>query len=172
MSTVVIYNSKTGFTKRYADLIQEATGADCFSLADAKKKDLTTYDNIIFGSWSCAGGMQKLNWFKEQLPKLEGKNLLVYLVGASPIYNPDVAEGMKNIFADSCWDVVKRFYCPGGLNYEKMSGPSKFMMKAFAKSIQSKKDKTDKDEIMANMLISSYDISDPKYLVPLLEALV
>ena len=29
MKTVVIYNSQTGFTKRYAQWIAEAAGADC-----------------------------------------------------------------------------------------------------------------------------------------------
>ena len=29
MKTIVIYNSQTGFTKRYAEWIAEAAGADC-----------------------------------------------------------------------------------------------------------------------------------------------
>ena len=47
MKTIVIYTSQTGFTKRYAEWIAEATGADCFELSAAKKKDLTTYDCIL-----------------------------------------------------------------------------------------------------------------------------
>lgn len=35
MKTVVIYNSQTGFTKRYAAWIAEAAGADCLELSDA-----------------------------------------------------------------------------------------------------------------------------------------
>ena len=38
MKTAVIYNSQTGFTKRYAEWIAEATDADCFELSEAKKK--------------------------------------------------------------------------------------------------------------------------------------
>ena len=40
MKTIVIYTSQTGFTKRYAEWIAEAMGADCFELSVAKKKDL------------------------------------------------------------------------------------------------------------------------------------
>ena len=43
MKTIVIYNSKTGFTKRYAQWIAEAAGADCFELSEAKKKSMATY---------------------------------------------------------------------------------------------------------------------------------
>lgn len=37
MKTVVIYNSQTGFTKRYAEWIAAAAGADCMPLTEAKK---------------------------------------------------------------------------------------------------------------------------------------
>ena len=49
MKTVVIYNSQTGFTKRYAEWIAEETGADCFELNEAKKKSMDEYDAIVFG---------------------------------------------------------------------------------------------------------------------------
>ena len=39
MKAAVIYYSQTGFTKRYAQWIAEAAGADCFGLKDAKKQD-------------------------------------------------------------------------------------------------------------------------------------
>ena len=54
MKTIVIYNSQTGFTKRYAQWIAEAAGADCLALPDAKKKDLTAYEAIIYGGWASA----------------------------------------------------------------------------------------------------------------------
>ena len=41
MKTVVIYNSQTGFTKRYANWIAEESNADCFELNEAKKKNIT-----------------------------------------------------------------------------------------------------------------------------------
>lgn len=40
MKTAVIYNSQTGFTKKYAEWISEATGADCFEIGTAKNKIL------------------------------------------------------------------------------------------------------------------------------------
>lgn len=64
MNAIVIYNSQTGFTKRYAEWIAEATGADCLELSAAKKKNLTTYEAIIFGGWACMGSISKLSWFK------------------------------------------------------------------------------------------------------------
>ena len=70
MKTIVIYTSQTGFTKRYAEWIAEAMGADCFELSVAKKKDLASYEAIIFGGWACAGSISKISWFKQNMDKL------------------------------------------------------------------------------------------------------
>ena len=57
------------------------------------------------------------------------------------------------------------------MSYEKMSLPSKLMMKMFAKSLSAKKGKTEAEEKMAAMISSSYDISDRKYIAPILACL-
>lgn len=65
MKTIVIYNSQTGFTKRYAEWISEEAGAELLALSDAKNKDFSEYETIIFGSWACAGGINKIGWLKK-----------------------------------------------------------------------------------------------------------
>lgn len=45
------------------------------------------------------------------------------------------------------------------------------MMKMFVKTLKSKKDKTEAEEIMVKMISSSYDISDKKYIEPILQYL-
>lgn len=69
MKTAVIYNSKTGFTKRYAEWIAEAAGGECMELSVAKKKDLTPYEAIVFGGWACAGSISKIGWFKSNIDR-------------------------------------------------------------------------------------------------------
>ena len=70
MKTIVIYTSQTGFTKRYAEWIREASGAECVDFKQAKKIKLSDYDAIIFGGWFMAGGIKNLAWFKNQIPEL------------------------------------------------------------------------------------------------------
>lgn len=171
MKTIVIYNSQTGFTKRYAEWIAEAAGADCLELSVAKKKDLAAYEAIIFGSWACAGGISKINWFKGNIDKWEGKKLIAFCVGASPIDSPQIESVLKKNFNESEQKKVKTFYCPGGFNYEKMSASSKLMMKMFIKMLKAKKDKTKEEQAMIKMISSSYDISDKKYIEPILQCL-
>ena len=171
MKTILIYNSQTGFTKRYAEWIAEATGADCLELSAAKKKDLTTYEAIIFGGWACAGRINKISWFKGNIDKWTDKKLIAFCVGASPIDNPEIEVALRQNFNEPELKKVKTFYCPGGFNYEKMSAPSKLMMKMFLKTLKAKKEKTTEEQIMIKMVSSSYDISDKKYIEPILQYL-
>lgn len=171
MKTVVIYNSQTGFTKRYAEWIAEAAGADCFELSVAKRKNLDTYGAVIFGGWVCAGSISKLNWFKDNLDKWTDKKLIVFCVGGSPIDNPGIEQFLKKNLKEYGLRKVDVFYCPGGFNYEKMSVTSKLMMKMFVKMLKAKKDKTEEEQEMVKMISASYDISDKKYIEPILECL-
>lgn len=171
MKTIVIYNSQTGFTKRYAQWIAEEINADCVELSIAKKTDLDSYDAIVFGGWAVAGSISKLKWFKNNISKWSNKKLIAFCVGASPIENPEIEEALpKNFTADEL-EVVRWFYLPGGLDYEKMSLKSRAMMKMFVKMLKAKKNKTQDDLNQIRMVSSSYDISDIKYIEPIIDYL-
>lgn len=170
MKTIVIYNSQTGFTKRYAKWIAEATGAECVELSEAKRKSMDAYEAVVFGGWACAGSISKLGWFKGNIDKWSDKKLIAFCVGASPIDNPEIVPTLKQNFEESELKKVNVFYCPGGVNYEKMS-VSSTLMKIFTKVLKAKKHKTEAEQEMIKMLSSSYDISDKKYIEPILKCL-
>lgn len=163
----VIYNSQTGFTKRYAEWIAEAVGGDCVELSAAKKRDFDGYDAIVFGGWEHAGSITKLAWFKGNIARWQGKKLAAFCVGASPAENPEIEPTLRKNFTDDEWARVRVFYCPGGFCYERMSAGSKLMMKMFLKVLKSNKNKTPSDDMMIKMISSSYDISDRKYIEPI-----
>ena len=136
-----------------------------------KKKNLSVYGAIVFGGWACAGSISKLSWFKNNIDKWTDKKLIAFCVGGSPLDNPEIEPALKKNFSESELNRVNVFYCPGGFNYEKMSAPSRLMMKIFIKSLKAKKDKTEEDEEMIKIISSSYDISDKKYIEPILKCL-
>lgn len=171
MKTIVIYHSQTGFTRRYAEWIAEAVGADCVPLGAAGRRDLAAYDAIVFGSWLCAGGVSKLAWFRRRLPGWQGKKLVAFCVGASPSESPGVQAALEKSFPQTERARVQVFYCPGGFCYEKMPAVSRAMMKLFLRSLRARKDKTPEDEAVIRMISSSYDISERKYIEPILECL-
>lgn len=171
MKTVVIYHSQTGFTKRYAQWIAEAAGADRLTLAEAKKEKLDGYDTIVYGGWACGGGISKLRWFLAHMEGWAGKKLIVFCVGGSPAESPDIEPALRKNFTQAQLQRVRVFYCPGGFSYEKMPLPSRLMMRLFRTALRGKKGKTEAEEQMLDMISSSYDISDRRYIEPIVNAI-
>lgn len=170
MKTVVIYTSQTGFTRRYAQWIAEEAGAECLELAEAKKMNLDSYDTIVYGGWACGGGISKLRWFLAHMEQWKGKRLIVFCVGASPADSPDIEPALQKNFTQAQLERVRVFYCPGGFNYEKMSALSRLAMRLFRAALGTRRNQTEADKQMLKMISDSYDISDRRYIGPIVSA--
>ena len=170
MKTLIIYTSQTGFTKRYAEWLAEKINGDLLDLKEAQKKNMNYfeyYDAICYGGWAMAGSLVKAKWFLEKAPNWTNKRLAMFCVGGSPNDNPDVEAFLQNALKEEQKKYIKVFYCQGGINYEKMKAPSRIAMKMFVSALKNKKDATEKEKVMAEMIASSYDISDVKYIEPI-----
>ena len=174
MKTLVIYTSQTGFTKKYAKWLAERMKADILDLKDAQKKSTGFFDGyqaIVYGGWAMAEKISKVKWYLGKAPSWKDKRLAVFCVGGSPCDNPQTEVMMKNILDDEQRKYIKAFYCQGGFNYEKMSAGSKFAMKMFINMLKKKKNPSEEDKAMVERISSSYDISDKKYIEPIVEYL-
>ncbi len=172
MKTLIVFTSQTGFTKKYAQWMTERLSADLFDLKDVQKKDnsfFDGYDAIVYAGWLMAGKVVKSNWFFDKAKGWKGKQLALVAVGGSPNDNPDVPEALKNLLTEEQSTYIKAFYCQGGFNYEKMNLPSRLAMKAFVSTL--KKSKDEKQRGMGDMIDHSYDISDIKYIEPVVDYL-
>lgn len=172
MKTLVIYTSQTGFTKRYAEWISEELDADIYELKDVKKKTndfFETYEAIIYAGWCMAGMVVKVKWFFERAAYWKNKKLSVVAVGASPNDNPEVDEFLNNLLTDEQRPFIKAFYCQGGINYDKMNFTSRTAMKMFANSLKNNKNSSEDDRKKGEMISKSYDISDKRFIDPVVD---
>ena len=168
MKTLIVYTSQTGFTKRYAEWLSERMNADLLDLKEARKKDdgfFEMYDAIVYGGWAMAGNLVKSKWFLDKAAAWKNKRLAVFCVGGSPNDNPDIEVALHNMLTDEQRNYIKAFYCQGGFNYEKMSAPSRMAMKMFVSALKKKPDEETRK--MAEMISKSYDVSDKKFIEPL-----
>ena len=174
MKTIIVYTSQTGFTQRYAKWLAEELEAEVLTLTEAKKKDdafFSCADAIVYGGWAMGGNIVHSEWFKERIPAWTGKKLALFCVGASPNDFPDVEKCLSGVLTEEEKKSARAFYCQGGLSYEKMKLASKLGMKAFAAMMRNKKDATDDEKVMGEMISHSYDIADKKYILPIVEYL-
>lgn len=170
MKNLVIYTSQTGFTKRYAEWLSARINADLLTIQDAKKKKTSyfdQYDAIVYGGWAMAGSVVNSKWFLQKAEEWKNKKLAVFCVGASPAETPDVAQNLKKLLTDEQRTYIKAFYCQGGLDYSKMNVASRMAMNLFASALSKAKNPSKQDKDMAEMISHSYDISDEKYIEPI-----
>ena len=168
MKAIVIYCSKTGFTKRYAQWIAQELGCDAVPVQ--KKMELSGYDAVIFGSWLMAGSVRKAAWFKKQMKAVPGKKI-VFATGSMP-GNADEAIAQifeKNFSADERQQ-LKLFCFQGGLNYEKMGTVERFMMRMLCRMLRNKKDASPEDDAMLKLIEKAFDGTDRSAVAPLVKA--
>lgn len=170
-NAIILYNSKTGFTQRYAELIGKDLGCPALPLGDAPS-DLSRYGAVVFGSRLHAGVFD--GWKKAQklLQSRGARKLVVFATGAMPNEAEDTIQKVweQNLTAQER-DAIPHFYLQAGLCYERMGGADRAMMKFAAWAMGRKKAKTPEDEAFQSAIRQSYDISDPKYIQPLVSCL-
>lgn len=171
MKTLIIYYSKTGFTRRYAQWLGEELSCDCIPFAKRKTADFSQYGAVVYGAGCHAGSIRKLGWFLKKLPSLSSKRLAVFFTGAMPPDETAVAQTVEKNFTPEQLKQIKVFYLWGGLNYEEMGPVDRALMAGFRKMLRAKADAAPEEKEMLKMIESSYDKADRKYLKPLLEYL-
>ena len=162
---IVIYSSKTGFTRKYAKWICEALDADILEYSDRDCVNYAHYDTIIFGGGIYAGKINNIKWFREKLPHLEGKKCVLFVTGAMPKKSPDVMTSIKKNFKPEEWGKFQTFYMQGGLDYDHMEEMDRALLTGFRYMLKIAK----KDERTANMIAKSFDLTSMKDIQPLVD---
>ena len=171
MKGIILYTSKYGATKRYADWIAEETGFDCVETKKAKIEDVRKYDIIILGGGIYASGIAGLSFLKKNIEQLQGKKVLVFCDGASPYeeeaFQQIVAHNMKDELED-----IPCFYCRGGWDMDAMGFVDRNLCKILRKAVAKKNPKD--YEIWEKALMEAgdekCDWTDKAYIAPILEA--
>ena len=168
MEFIVYYNSKTGFTKRYADWIADELKCNVLPFKNFSNKTISKDNIIIFGSRVHAGRIEYLNKIKTCFT--DKKNLIVFVTGATPEMEKTAIEKIweTNLTDDEIGE-IPHFYMQSGLNYEKMDFVDRTIMRIVAKLIDKKKNKNETEKGFGKAIKKSYDISSKKYIEPLLK---
>ncbi|WP_242985386.1 flavodoxin domain-containing protein [Vallitalea okinawensis] len=170
MKTIVIYKSKTGFTKRYAEWIGEELNCDISNYEDFSQSSIVEYDCIIYGSRIHAGKVDGLKKIKTLVQGNGRSKLIIFATGATPLAAEDVINTIwRESFSEEELKAIPHFYMQGGLNYEKMGIGDRLIMKTLAQMLSRKKAKSSVEAGCEQSIGNSYDISSRKYILPLVQ---
>jgi len=167
MKTVLlIYKSNTGFTKKYAQWIQEELNCTTLELKDAHISDITKYDIIIFGGGMHANKVNGINLIKNNLKQLTNNHLIIFATGATPASAVEEVKRFEqsNIPNESN---IQFFYFQSGMNYKDMRINDKMMMNCLKFALRAKKDKNSVEQGTMEAISNSYDNSNQIFIKPL-----
>ena len=135
MVKAIIYNSQTGHTKQYAEMLSKKLEIPYYELKEAKSR-INKNDNIIYLSWICAGKIMKVN-------KVSRYNVISYgVVGAFP----EDENYINNLVTTNGLEKEKVFYLRGGINFKKLKGVNKLIVKIVGKVLE--KNNKDNEELL------------------------
>ncbi|MDY5441320.1 MAG: flavodoxin domain-containing protein [Candidatus Enteromonas sp.] len=129
MRTLILYTSKTGGTKKYAEDIASAVGADVlpFHKRKFKKMDLSQYDTIVYGGWVCGSKIQGVDDFLVRYDDMNEKNVILFSSGMGFVSK----ESRDNMITGNLLDLyhVRYYQLRGSFDYSKLRFPFNWMIK-------------------------------------------
>lgn len=167
--TVVIYKSKHGSTKQYAQWIGEELQCPVIDVKDFSKKDFVNYDNIIYGGCVQAGGIQGFEIIKKNMRLLQGKKIVTFAVGLN-IMQKETRMQLREInFDKKSVERMTCFYCPGAYKPEEIKGIDTGIMKVMIKMLEGKGvlNMTEDEKTLLSDVQNGADYVDKKYIEPI-----
>lgn len=166
MKTIVVYKSKYGYTKKYAEWIAESLGCDIKE--NAYLADIMGYDAVICGGGIYAGRINGVKLIVKNLEKLSGKKLVLFAVGSNPGRPEELEAFWKQALEENVRLNVPHFYLRGGFDYGRLGSVDRLMMNMLKKMLLKKDELTEDDKGLFAAYETPVDFTDKENLKQIL----
>ena len=155
---VIVYESKTGFTKRYAEMLSTKSKLNVVAVKDISK--INQDEEIVFLGWMKVGRIQGLN-------KTRKYNVIALCgSGTGRAAEPDT----ETVIEKNKIEGIPFFYLRGGcFPLKELKGMDKIMLSMFVKMLKKRKGKDEKQEEAISIIENGYDGVKEENLEPVLE---
>jgi menaquinone-dependent protoporphyrinogen IX oxidase len=149
--TLVIYKSRYGSTKQYAEWIASELNGDIYELSKLPKNVIGKYSIIILGGGLYAGHISGLNILKNNFENIADKKFVIFTCGMSNPNDEDaikyIQKGLEKSIPQNIKGKIKVFHLRGSMNYSELKPLHKFMMSIVNKVLMKKeREKLSEDE--------------------------
>ena len=172
MKGIILYRSKYGATKRYADWLAEETGFDCIETGNAKIEEVMKYDTVVLCGGIYASGIAGLKFLRKHIGQLRGKKVIVFCDGASP-YEESAFQELYSCNMKGGLAGRPCFYGRGGWDPGRMGFVDRNLCAMLRRAVAKKKpeDMQVWEKALMEAGNEKHDWTDRAYLAPVLEAI-
>ncbi len=171
MNAVVIYKSKYGTTKAYAEWIGETINCPVYEAKSFSKEDLSKYDTIIYGGGLYAETINGVTLITKNFDKLKDKRIAVYTTGITPLECCDYYDKMvieKN-FKPEMLGQIKVFNFMGKMVLKELSLVHQAALKTLKKIMSAKENPTEMEKLLIELCDADGDFTDKSQIEDLIE---
>lgn len=162
MSTIVIYKSKYGATKKYAEWIAEALSCEMVEAKNVKAADLLKYDTIIYGGGLYAEVINGVTLITKNFDMLKDKKLIVFTTAITPLSYREYYDNyvIKKNFKPEMLEHIKVFNFMGKMLTDELSLVHKTALKSLKKIMMAKENPTELEKLLVNLCDYNNDECD------------
>lgn len=171
MSKVVLYRSKYGATKTYAEWIGSELGCEALDAKSVKIDDILKYDTIIYGGGLYAETINGVILLTKNMDKLKDKKLIVYTTGITPLNCREYYDKLvldKN-FTSEMLEQIKVYNFMGKMILDELSFVHRSALKTLKQLMQGKKNPTEMEKLLIELCDANGDFTDKAAIKDLVE---
>lgn len=162
MNTIVVFKSRYGSSKQYAEWIAEDLGCKAVDARGIKAAELEKYDCIIYGGGLYAEMIGGISLITKNFEKLKDKKLVVFSTGITPLKYREYYDKMvleKN-FKPHMREKIKVYNFLGKMILDELTPVHRGAIKTLKKIMSSKENPTDMEKLLVELCDADGDFSD------------
>ena len=162
MKTLVIYKSKYGSTKQYAEWIAEELDCEAVDAKSVKPLDLEKYDNIVYGGGLYAETINGVSLITKNIDKLRDKRIAVYTTGLTPTDCRDYYDKLiiERNFKFGVPQNVKIFNFVGKMIVSELSVVHRTAIKMLKNMMSAKENPTEMERLLVELCDKDGDFTE------------
>ena len=175
MKIIVIYSSKYGHTKKYAQWLAEELNADICEAKNLNADTLEDYAVILFGSGLYAGKNKAALLIVNYFEQIKDKKVVLFTCGLADVSNEtniiNINQALDKVITPEIRNKIAIFHVQGGIDYANLNFLHKTMMKMLYAKISKKPENelTAEDKEFLATYGQKIDVSDKKMLEPIIQ---
>ena len=176
MNTILIlYKSKRGSTKQYAEWIAADLNADLYELSGFSTRDWEKYLTIIYCGGIYANSINGVRIIAKNQAKLGGKKIIIVACGLSYPHIQEsftrIRNGLFRKLPQAMQENVKLFMVRGSITYSELGFFENMILKLLEKMLRKKNPETlgPEEQQMLSVLGSDFSFVDRASIQPIVD---
>lgn len=163
---LVLYESKTGYSKRYAEWIAEELNTVCYSLKEGTDEMFGKAHVVVFGGGVNGSILNGQSKFARKMKQYPDKKVIYFATGIRPATKRTSELIQKNNFGE---EKVVCFYVRGGLESGRLTPGDKTLIRIYSAMIKRRRDIHEEDKEVISLLKLDVDYSTREQIQPLIQ---